>query len=105
MTFKGGSLDDEPGEVDIPGLKEKALTPAQKRALEALKALSEFREKRKATAKQLREEEQGLLDEALGALDGLKLQAGKIGPASFEASVVRKLKLKVLRKKLADPGK
>lgn len=101
MSLKG-SHDDAPDQADIPGLKDKALTAEQKRALAALRRLDVLREKRKETNKELKIEEDEALEEALAALDGLGLQVGKIGPAMFEASVVRKLKLKIARRALKE---
>lgn len=97
-----GSHDENPEQVEIPGLKDKALSPQQKRALQALRRLDVLREKRKESNKALKIEEDEALEEALAALDGLGLQVGKIGPAMFEASVVRKLKLKIAKRALKE---
>lgn len=101
MVDRLGSHDDNPDQVEIPGLRDQALTPPQKRALQALKRLDQLREKRKASNKALKIDEDEALEEALKALDGLGMQVGKLGPAMFQAQVIRKLKLKIAKKALA----
>ena len=49
----------------------------------------------------MKDAEQDLLADALEALDGLELTAGKLGPATFEQKLVRKLKLAVAKRRSA----
>jgi hypothetical protein len=97
-----GSHDDNPDQVSIPGLKEKALTPDQKKALDCLRALKEHRKNAKEVRRQLKDREQELLEETFEVLDGLELVAGKIGPATFRSKVIRKLELEIAEKKKAS---
>lgn len=90
-----GSHDDNPDQAEIPGLKDQAMTPAQKKAVDALKKLSRIREERKATNKALKIKEDAALREALEAMDALNFPGGQLGPAYVEQQLVRKLKVSI----------
>src|SRR5262245_60659741 len=85
------------GQVEIAGLKESALNPAQKKALEALANLAAHREKAKAERATLKDEGERLELLAFEALDAIGLRSGPLGGIAFEDKVVRKLKVKILK--------
>lgn len=84
----GGSFDDKPDQAPIPGLREAALTPDQKAAMDALEALEDLKAEKKEWLSEWKERHDAALVEAFDALDKLKVgEAGKCGRAIFETSL------------------
>ncbi len=98
-----GSRDDEPVEIDLPGVDAK-LSPAHKKVVEALKAYHKVKLENKIARAAMKQNEDAVTINALRALDELKLETGTLGEATFTIQLKRKLSVAIAERKAKSKG-